>query len=78
MLDMPPLDSPIMEPCPACGTPNPAGVRFCHECGHPFAADAPESGGSRRVVTVLFCDLVGSTTLAERLDAEAVRRLMGG
>src|ERR671924_414932 len=50
----------------ACGHPAPAGARFCPECGVPLLPDEPE--GERRQLTALFCDLVGSTELSERLD----------
>jgi class 3 adenylate cyclase len=61
--------------CPACGAANPAGSRFCNACGHPLddLAPAPEV---RKVVTVVFCDVTGSTALGEQLDPEALRRVM--
>ncbi|SFC17163.1 adenylate/guanylate cyclase domain-containing protein [Streptomyces aidingensis] len=61
-------------PCPSCAEPPPAQAAFCPRCGTPCAA--PPGGGApeeRRVVTVVFCDLVGSTALAGRLDPEALR-----
>jgi len=71
--------------CPACGSPNPPAARFCGECGarlagaaapaHPVQAPAPPVA-ERRVVSVLFADLVGFTTLAEHRDAEEVRDLL--
>ena len=71
--------------CPACLAPLPASARFCPQCGASVAADAPADastpashagGGERRHVTVLFCDLAGSTTLAERLDPEDYRAII--
>jgi class 3 adenylate cyclase/tetratricopeptide (TPR) repeat protein len=59
--------------CSACGAQNPDGARFCNSCGAPLAAPAPER---RRLATAVFCDLSGSTALAERVDAEAVFGLM--
>src|SRR5918995_478503 len=61
--------------CATCARPVPSGSRFCPSCGAPvstvnFAAE------ERRVVTVLFADLVGYTTMAERLDPEKVKRLI--
>jgi class 3 adenylate cyclase/tetratricopeptide (TPR) repeat protein len=70
--------------CPACGTVNAAGMKFCGECGTQLAA-ASQPGrqaatgvpaAERRLVSVLFADLVGFTTLAESRDAEVVRELL--
>ena len=61
--------------CPACGTENPEGARFCNACGGAMVADAP-APEVRKVVTVVFCDVTGSTALGERLDPEALRRVM--
>src|SRR3954452_17937037 len=65
-----------MAACAGCGTDNPPGARFCLSCGAPFHA-APDAREQRKTVTVLFCDVVGSTALAEALDPEAVRALLG-
>lgn len=58
--------------CSACGAAIPVDARFCSSCGAP-AASAP---ADRRLVTALFCDVVGSTSLAERLDAEVLGAVM--
>nr|MBA2625555.1 adenylate/guanylate cyclase domain-containing protein [Acidimicrobiia bacterium] len=50
----------------------PEGARFCPTCGHPLQAPADE----RRVVTVLFGDLVGYTALSETRDPEQVKNLV--
>src|SRR5438094_8725420 len=63
-----------MVACARCGTENPEGARFCSACGASLAAGESEV---RKTVTVVFNDLSGSTALGERLDAEAVRRLLG-
>ena len=58
--------------CAACGALGSATARFCGDCGAPFSG-TPEraaSEGERRHITVVFCDLVGSTPLAHRLDPE--------
>lgn len=55
--------------CPACGAAPPDGARFCPNCGQPLRAQVDE----RRVVTVLFADLVGFTGLAEARDPEQVK-----
>jgi class 3 adenylate cyclase/tetratricopeptide (TPR) repeat protein len=100
-----------MATCAACGFDNPAGAKFCLECGSRFAAPGtcascgtvnPEgatfclecgaaltSSGSpppveqavapqevRKVVTTIFSDLKGSTSLGEQLDSEALREVM--
>ena len=61
--------------CSACARPIPAGAHFCPSCGTPVARSSTAIE-ERRVVTVLFADLVGYTTLAEHLDPEAVTRLI--
>src|SRR5579864_2173506 len=63
-----------MSACPACGAANTVGSRFCSTCGRPLTAD--QSGERRKLVTLVFCDLSGSTSLGERLDPESVRDLM--
>jgi len=75
--------------CPSCGTVNPPGQKFCGECGTPIGqaasgVTAPATATSvhlapaaeRRLVSVLFADLVGFTTLSESRDAEEVRELL--
>jgi len=101
--------------CPQCGAEIPAGFRFCGQCGMSLepptsqAADAPSPKptaapasppsiasytpkhladkilksrsaleGERRQVTVLFADVAGFTTLAEKLDPEEVHKVMNG
>ena len=64
-----------MPACPSCGTENPAEARFCMSCAAPLAAGEP-AREQRKVVTVLFCDLVGSTALGESTDPEALRARM--
>jgi class 3 adenylate cyclase len=63
-----------MTACPYCGAENPDGFRFCGSCGGELVADTPAD--VRKTVTVLFCDLVGSTALGERTDPEMLRELM--
>ena len=59
--------------CPSCGAENPEGFAFCGRCGSPLAHPGREV---RKHVTVLFCDLTGSTALGEELDPEALRMRM--
>ena len=63
-----------MKVCRNCGRENPADASFCSGCGAAFGTTL--SRDERKVVTVLFCDLVGSTARAERLDPEDVRALL--
>lgn len=58
--------------CPSCGTECAVGARFCWSCGHSLVEPTEE----RRVVTVLFADLVGFTALSEARDPEEVKRLV--
>ena len=62
--------------CPACGQENPEGFSFCGSCGKPLADDARRPREERKVVTVLFADLVGFTGRAEQLDPEDVRAML--
>jgi class 3 adenylate cyclase/tetratricopeptide (TPR) repeat protein len=64
-----------MAACPSCGRDNADDARFCSACGADLAAAARQRE-SRKVVTVLFCDLVGSTALGESTDPEALRGRM--
>ncbi len=79
----------LAAPCPSCGTPNPGGGKFCGECGVSLGAQAtdaptettaaptaPAQVAERRLVSVLFADLVGFTTISESRDAEDVRELL--
>src|SRR6185437_15375988 len=72
-------------PCPRCGASNQPGERFCGECGAALddaTADAlspptaSSATGERRHLTVLFCDLVGSTSIAAQLDPEEWREIV--
>jgi class 3 adenylate cyclase len=62
--------------CGRCGQENPDGFRFCGACAAPLTQEAPEAREERRIVTVLFADLVGFTARAERLDPEDVRAVL--
>lgn len=75
--------APLARVCPACGAENPADHRFCGSCGtaltasvSPSPATASEPLSERRLVSVLFADLVGFTTLSEHRDPEEVRELL--
>src|SRR5437667_7816214 len=65
----------MVRACAVCGLPIPDGARFCPNCG--AAAGPLVETEERKMVTVLFADLVDSTGLAQRLDAERSRELLG-
>jgi class 3 adenylate cyclase len=64
------------ELCRECRAPVQRGSKFCSACGHAVGVGTLE--GERRQLTVLFCDVVGSTALSERLDPEDLRDLLNG
>src|SRR5215469_6423645 len=79
--------APLPSPCSACGFENEPTAKFCGGCGKPVAetaappAPAPSSPpradtAERRQLTVMFCDLVGSTELSARLDPEDLREVI--
>jgi class 3 adenylate cyclase/tetratricopeptide (TPR) repeat protein len=79
--------APLAATCPSCGAGILPDDRFCGECGTPLtaagaappaaAAAVPvEPATERRLVTVLFADVVGFTTLSESRDSEQVRALL--
>jgi class 3 adenylate cyclase/tetratricopeptide (TPR) repeat protein len=61
------------QPCTACGAENPLGNRFCGSCGAALTAPSVER---RKLATLVFCDVAGSTALGHSTDPEAVRGLM--
>jgi class 3 adenylate cyclase/ketosteroid isomerase-like protein len=61
--------------CPSCGAEVSATARFCSSCGSEIAPEQPTTG-ALKVVSVVFSDVVGSTELQEKLEAESVRRVM--
>ena len=76
--------SPLAVACASCGSPNAPGMKFCGECGAPLAAGidsrqelaAAQPLAERRLVSVLFADLVGFTASSEGRDAEDTRELL--
>ena len=64
-----------MQRCPSCNEENPDKFRMCGFCGTPLQAAAPPEE-SRKTVTIVFCDLKGSTSLGEKLDSEALREVL--
>jgi class 3 adenylate cyclase/tetratricopeptide (TPR) repeat protein len=61
--------------CAACGRENPENAGFCNGCGARLTP-AAASREQRKTVTVLFCDVTGSTAMGERLDPESLRQVM--
>src|SRR6266496_2722271 len=59
--------------CPSCGRENPEGFAFCGYCSAPLAEQPSPAREERKVVSVLFCDLVGFTAATEQQDPEDVR-----
>jgi len=71
--------APLQLTCAACGSANGPGAKFCGECGASLTAapaPIPSPAAERRLVTVLFADLVGFTSHAEARDPEDVRELL--
>ncbi len=78
--------TPLAARCPNCGAGHTPGQKFCAECGTPLSGAARQAppvasgplpvAGELRLVSVLFVDLVGYTTLAESRDAEDTRELL--
>ena len=76
--------APMASTCPCCGSYNPPNARFCGDCGgqlhgneSPARVERPASAAERRHLTVMFCDLAGSTALSARLDPEDLREVIG-
>ena len=66
-----------MPTCGRCGRENPDDARFCNGCGAELLPAGAAAAEERKVVTVLFADITGSTKLGELLDPERLRELMG-
>jgi predicted nucleic acid-binding Zn ribbon protein len=78
--------------CAVCGRNNPPGFKFCGECGARLLPDTPQvrptqsrhtepaavaSAPERRQITIMFCDMVGSSVLSTKLDPEEQREVVG-
>ena len=69
--------------CPKCNSTNPHQFAFCGKCGQRLSASSvkeitvPSSESERKQVTVFFSDMSGYTAMAEKLDPEEVKEIMG-
>src|SRR5207249_1818575 len=64
-----------MRVCPSCGEENSDRARFCQSCAQPLTDETP-GREVRKIVTVLFTDVTGSTAIGEQLDPESLRHVM--
>lgn len=72
------MATPTEPVCTSCGDPVATEARFCSSCGAARDADrSPPEQELRKTVTLLFCDVAGSTALGEALDPEVLRAVMG-
>jgi class 3 adenylate cyclase/tetratricopeptide (TPR) repeat protein len=65
-----------MQACPSCGSQNDDAAKFCSQCGSVLAKAAVTRREERKIVTVVFADIVGSTARADRLDPEDVQAIL--
>jgi class 3 adenylate cyclase len=65
-----------MSSCSSCGEQNPERARFCWSCGAAVSGQAPAKPEVRKTVTIVFCDVTGSTALGDRLDPESLHGVM--
>jgi class 3 adenylate cyclase len=65
-----------MSACPTCGHENPDGQKFCGECATPLGAPVRAIPEERKVITSLFCDLIGFTAASESADPEDVDAML--
>src|SRR5947207_10546645 len=65
-----------MRGCPQCGAQTDDRARYCWSCGAPLQPGPATAREVRKTVTVIFCDVVGSTSIGESEDPERVRWLM--
>ena len=68
--------SSLVPACPVCGAERPSSARFCPSCGTAFVEQNLPAGQERRLVTILFADVSGSTQLGERLDPERLQEVL--
>jgi hypothetical protein len=66
----------VVAACSACGSEYQGSFKFCPECGAPLRSRSGPVAEERKVVTIVFCDLVSFTAHSEVLDPEDVRALL--
>ena len=66
----------LVTTCTSCGAENREGARFCDACGSELSGRPLSAREQRKTVTVLFCDVTGSTALGETLDPESLRQIL--
>jgi class 3 adenylate cyclase len=66
----------FMAVCTQCGRQNADDARFCSACAAPLVSEPAAPRAVRKTVTLLFCDMVESTPLGERLDPESLRQVL--
>ena len=66
-----------MATCPACAHENREAAKFCEECATPLATPTRRAAEERKIVTALFCDLVGFTATSESADPEDIDSMLG-
>ena len=60
--------------CPLCGFKNPPGMKFCGGCGKPLIAQ--EKKGERKIISILYVDIAGFTTISESMDPELIQDML--
>ncbi len=68
--------APLSETCGSCGSALPEGAAFCPVCGAAATSEEGGPAGERKLVTVLFADVTGSTSLGEQLDPERFSEIL--
>lgn len=65
-----------MKTCRDCGYENPPRAKFCLECGYKFADETPPPDDELKLVTILFADIKGFTSMSEKLEPDEVKEIL--
>lgn len=68
--------TPLVAVCRSCGEKSPEGFRFCPHCGTSLARATEAPTEERKIVSVVFCDLVGFTARFDQADPEDVKAVL--